>query len=113
MFGNSPIYISIKDQNGNYIDIATELSMWVAGSLWLTYSSLFGLGFTSTGIVSGSIASGLMSSAAMANGAGVASGSMFSACQSAMAGTFIASPIGVGVIGLAATGMLVRRYFWN
>lgn len=112
-FGNSPIYISIRDQNGNYIDIAKELSVWVSGSLLLTYSSLFGLGFTSTGIASGSIASGIMSSAAIANGGGIAAGSVVSVCQSAMAGTFIASPIGVGVIGLAATGMIVRRYIWN
>lgn len=49
------------------------------------------IGFTSTGIAGGSMAASMMSSAAIANGGGVATGSLVAICQS------------IGAAGLAAT----------
>ncbi|KAL3656374.1 hypothetical protein V7S43_018748 [Phytophthora oleae] len=62
------------------------------------------IGFTSTGIASGSTAASMMSAAAVANGGGVASGSAVAILQSI--GTVgLATPIGLGLIaGGAAIG---------
>ncbi|XP_060081782.1 interferon alpha-inducible protein 27, mitochondrial-like [Ylistrum balloti] len=51
------------------------------------------VGFTSTGILAGSLAAKAMSAAAIANGGGVAAGSAVAICQS------------VGAAGLGATGV--------
>uniref|UniRef100_A0A3B4YZX1 Interferon alpha-inducible protein 27-like protein 2A n=1 Tax=Stegastes partitus TaxID=144197 RepID=A0A3B4YZX1_9TELE len=58
------------------------------------------VGFTSVGIAAGSWAAGMMSSAAIANGGGVAAGSLVAVLQSAgaagLSGTASAAVAGVG-----------------
>ena len=112
-FGDRVIHIVIRDQNGNIVNIAIEWATWATVSLATTYIGFFLSGFTSTGIASGSIAAGMMSSAAIGNGGMIAAGSIVSICQSAMAGTFVLSPIGITIIGVATAGFLTRGYFLN
>lgn len=58
-----------------------------------TFLVLATIGFTAGGIVAGSIAAGMMSSAAVANGGGVAAGSLVAVLQSVGAkGVFYSSP---------------------
>uniref|UniRef100_A0A668SKD3 Uncharacterized protein n=1 Tax=Oreochromis aureus TaxID=47969 RepID=A0A668SKD3_OREAU len=64
------------------------------------------IGFTSAGIAAGSYAASWMSAAAIANGGGVAAGSVFSLLQSAgMAGLSGAATAAVGSVG-GAVGFL-------
>lgn len=55
----------------------------IVGSLMLAPAALGAIGFTSAGITAGSSAAGMMSGAAVANGGGVAAGSLVSVLQSA------------------------------
>uniref|UniRef100_A0A3Q1C1Y9 Uncharacterized protein n=1 Tax=Amphiprion ocellaris TaxID=80972 RepID=A0A3Q1C1Y9_AMPOC len=57
------------------------------GAVALAPVALGAIGFTSAGIAAGSYAAGMMSTAALANGGGVAAGSLVAVLQSA--GTFI------------------------
>eukprot|EP00117_Sycon_ciliatum_P021197 scpid23783/ scgid18651/ len=64
-------------------------------------------GFTSAGIAASSVASSLMSVSAVANGGGVAAGSLVATLQSAGAGgaAFASVQAGTGVVGGAVTGV--------
>ncbi|CAF1237692.1 unnamed protein product [Rotaria sp. Silwood1] len=59
-----------------------------------TYVAVSALGFTVGGITSGNVATGMMSTAAIANGGGVAVGSVVSLLQS------------IGVLGVTNLGLL-------
>ncbi|RLN05840.1 hypothetical protein BBO99_00002229 [Phytophthora kernoviae] len=60
------------------------------------------IGFTSSGIASGSTAAAWMSSAAIANGGGVATGSAVAVLQS-IGAVGLATPIGLGLVAGGAT----------
>jgi hypothetical protein len=67
---------------------------------------LGGIGFTATGIAESSLAAGMMSTAAIANGGGVAAGSLVSILQSmSVAGATLGLAPAVGM-GLAAGGVV-------
>nr|KAF6287256.1 interferon alpha inducible protein 27 like 2 [Pipistrellus kuhlii] len=67
------------------------------------------IGFTSTGIAASSIAANMMSSAAIANGGGVAAGSLVATLQSVgAAGLSLSSKILLG-----ATGSSIGAWMWR
>ncbi|KAM6170988.1 interferon alpha-inducible protein 27-like protein 2 [Erethizon dorsatum] len=68
---------------------------------------LTGVGFTATGIAASSLAAKMMSMAAIANGGGVAAGSMVATLQSiGAAGLSASSNVIVGSIGAAVGALL-------
>ena len=103
-FGDNVIQIVFLDGTKFH-----ELAVWTGGSLVCTYGGLSWIGFTSAGISSGSLAASLMSSAAIANGGGVVAGSFVSICQSAMAGTFLTSPVGIAAAAVETVGYFAYK----
>uniref|UniRef100_A0A673A0H4 Uncharacterized protein n=1 Tax=Sphaeramia orbicularis TaxID=375764 RepID=A0A673A0H4_9TELE len=80
-----------------------------AGAVALAPVALWAVGFTSAGIAAGSYAAGMMSSAAIANGGGVAAGSLVAVLQSAgAAGLPVVANVAVASAG-AATGWLTSK----
>uniref|UniRef100_A0A3Q1G7Z6 Uncharacterized protein n=1 Tax=Acanthochromis polyacanthus TaxID=80966 RepID=A0A3Q1G7Z6_9TELE len=69
----------------------TAVAIVTGGAVVLAPVAVGAMGFTSSGIAAGSYAAGMMSSAAIANGGGVAAGSLVAVLQSA------------GAAGLSAT----------
>ncbi|XP_036062547.1 interferon alpha-inducible protein 27-like protein 2A [Onychomys torridus] len=66
------------------------------------------IGFTGTGIAASSIAANMMSSAAIANGGGVAAGSLVATLQSVgVAGLSASTNIILGTVGAAVGGSLL------
>lgn len=81
----------------------------VVGGVLLSIPAALGfIGFTSAGIASGSIAASIMSSAAIANGGGVAAGSLVAICQSVGATGLAMSTKGIVVAAGASLGVLAK-----
>uniref|UniRef100_A0A3B3TZN6 Interferon alpha-inducible protein 27-like protein 2A n=1 Tax=Poecilia latipinna TaxID=48699 RepID=A0A3B3TZN6_9TELE len=88
--------------------LVTVAACSVVGGAALAAPVVLGaVGFTSIGIAAGSYAAGMMSSVAIANGGGVAAGSLVAILQSAgMAGLGTAATAGVAGAGGAVGGLL-------
>jgi hypothetical protein len=71
------------------------------------------VGFTSLGPAAGSFAAQWMSSIALANGGGVAAGSLYATLQAAAMTLPIFNPV-AAVVGTSAAGYFaLRRYLWS
>ncbi|KAM4540321.1 interferon alpha-inducible protein 27-like protein 2A [Fundulus diaphanus] len=83
------------------------------GAVGLAHVALGAIGFTSAGIAAGSFAAKMMSSAAIANGGGVASGSLVAILQSAGASSLSETAIMVvGSIGCTIGAGVVAAVDW-
>ncbi|XP_036006517.1 interferon alpha-inducible protein 27-like protein 2A [Fundulus heteroclitus] len=80
---------------GRNVVITGGAVLGAVGAVALATAALGAIGFTSSGIAAGSFAAKMMSSAAIANGGGVASGSLVAILQSA------------GAAGLSETAVMV------
>ncbi|XP_012707728.1 interferon alpha-inducible protein 27-like protein 2A [Fundulus heteroclitus] len=83
------------------------------GAVALVPAALGVIGFSSAGITAGSYAAGMMSSYAIANGGGVAAGSLVSLLQSAAAaGLSVATKAAVASAGASVAGGVGATVGW-
>ncbi|XP_045427904.1 interferon alpha-inducible protein 27-like protein 1 [Pipistrellus kuhlii] len=101
-----------KDKKSNFASTAGKVGLAVLGGVVAVGAVpvvLGAIGFTSTGIAASSIAANMMSSAAIANGGGVAAGSLVATLQSVgAAGLSLSSKILLG-----ATGSSIGAWMWR
>ncbi|XP_078279146.1 interferon alpha-inducible protein 27-like protein 2A [Rhinoraja longicauda] len=71
--------------------------------------ALWAVGFTAPGVAAGSIAAKMMGTAAVANGGGVAAGSLVAVLQSAGTGLSVIANVALGAGG-AGTGALLDYF---
>ncbi|XP_054571774.1 interferon alpha-inducible protein 27-like protein 2 isoform X2 [Eptesicus fuscus] len=101
-----------KNKKRNFSSSAVKVGAAVIGGVLAVGAVpvvLGAMGFTSTGIAASSIAAKMMSSAAIANGGGVAAGSLVATLQSVgAAGLSMSSKILLGV-----TGSSIGAWMWS
>ena len=97
--------VSVQDKTEKMLKVGASSAVAVGAIPVVTVVAVQAVGFGSAGIASGSVAAGMMSSAAIANGGGVAAGSLVATGQSIGAIGFGAALPITGIVSMAIGGV--------